>query len=1081
MSLNHRTSLGSIALAATLQLLILTGPLAHTQGIENNIATDSDGKTDPTENPAGTTAEADSPPDAIPAIAPDPAVPPPELTVLAQGTSVITGEVSDATSLDLLGRVIVTVSGSNRTAETDPNGRFRITGLPPGDHTLEVFKLGYFDELRTVTTIANQPVDLRISLRAKPTGEGADEFTMDEEVVVGEYEESSNGDLFLDLQLGSNLVSGISKEQFSQAGISDAAGAVSKIAGANIVGGKYAVVRGLGDRYSNTLVNGTQISSADPSKKAVQLDLFPSDLLQSVAIYKNFTPDLPAEFAGGTVAIQTLRFPEQRLVEFSVGTTWNENLSGSEMRTIRGRNFGFWGNTGDKFSSAAGDTLTGLTLGYNGTRPLEFATPEEQKAAQDAAAAFAEIHKSAPMRSGRRDPNAGLELSLTLGETFKPLGNVELGTVFAFTWEQKDSIRKGVETGRLFNPGDDGIPLTMDDRLDRSGFEDQYTSSLNWGMLGSIGAKIGENHEIGFTWFRNSNSEDQVTIGDRQRRQDGDNLEYLPSSRTPGGAGAYSYLGFENLVPLNRDLELFQLDGRHTFGKDDGIKLDWALSRSDSLEDRPQSRALFNYQLDYTDPRIRDLQNDIYLPELGVLETAADVPAATQGTGTLQSFRETLSTAETADNARLDLTFPLLNRGEDQKLDLKLGGNHFAREREVRGRFFTYDIPTALNNLLIGNGGLVGVDYLENYDSKAGVDGNDKFQGWTGTGGATGSTGLIISEATRSGRTVRNVDAGSEVNSAYLMATYQHGPWNLLAGARLEDESRYYHVLPGLNNAAFTTEEPVEQGEENILPGFTLGRTFGANDQFTTNFAASRTIARPTFYEFAPVQTEDQATGDVIVGNPNLVDTSIDNFDLRLGWQPAPQSSLAIGLFYKDMKNPIAQAYDLTRKTWVNGESGELKGIEIEARHHFTENWSLSSNYTYIDSILEYDQIVGTSGTQTISSSYEGQPENIFNLILGYDHPDSGYSASLVYNFTDSYLTGVPLTSNSPAIVRESFDSLDLVISRRFEVRDCVGIVKLKVVNLLDATDTESFDGTGFTYRSFKPGRSYTLSYEMEF
>ncbi|HEX7261731.1 MAG TPA: carboxypeptidase regulatory-like domain-containing protein, partial [Luteolibacter sp.] len=891
MSLTHRTSLSTTVLAATLPLLILSGINTAAQVIESNDSAESSGTTDAAEDTGGP----ENSPEILPAGPADPAATPPQLKALAQGTSSITGEVSDSTSLDVLDRVIVTVSGTNRSAETDGKGRFSIADLPAGDHTLEIFKLGYFNEVRSVTTIANQPVDVRISLRAKPTGEGGDEFTIDEEVVVGEYQESSNGDLFLDLQLGSNLVSGIGKEQFSQAGISDAAGAVSKIAGANIVGGKYAVVRGLGDRYSNTLVNGTQISSADPSKKAVQLDLFPSDLLQSVAIYKNFTPDLPAEFAGGTVAIQTLRFPEKRLVEFSVGTSWNENLSGSDMRTIPGRDFDFWGNTGDKFSFAAGDPLTGLTLGYNGTRPLDFATPEEKKAASDAAKVFAEIHKSAPMHSSRRDPNAGLELSLTLGETFKPLGNVELGTVFAFTWDQKDTIRKDVETGRLFNPGDDGIPLTNDDRLDRSGFEDQYTASLNWGMLGSIGAKIGEDHEVGFTWFRNSSSQDQVTIGDRQRRQDGDNLEYLPSNRTPGGAGAYVYLGFENLVPLNRDLELFQLDGHHTFGEDDGIKLDWALSRSDSLEDRPQSRTLFNYQLDYTDPRIRDVQGDIYRPELGVLETAADVPAATQGTSTLQSTRETLSTAETADNARLDLTLPLLDRGK-HKLDLKLGGNHFAREREVRGRFFTYDIPSALNNLLIGNGGLVGSDYLEDYDSNVGVNGGDKFEGWTGSGGMVNSTGLIITEATRSGRTVRNVDAGSEVNSSYLMATYQNGPWNVLAGARLEQESRYYHVLPGLNNAAFTTEAPVEQGEDNILPGFTLGRAFGANDQFTADFAASRTIARPTFYEFAPVQTEDQATGDVIVGNPALVDTSIENFDLRLGWQPTPQSSIAVGL-----------------------------------------------------------------------------------------------------------------------------------------------------------------------------------------
>ena len=118
----------------------------------------------------------------------------------------------------------------------------------------------------------------------KPADSNSEEYVLEEESIVGEYQERTGGDLFLDLQASPNIAAGISKEEFTQSGISDAAGAVSKIAGANIVGGKYAVVRGLGDRYSNTLVNGALISSADPSKKAVQLDLFPSDLLESVAI-----------------------------------------------------------------------------------------------------------------------------------------------------------------------------------------------------------------------------------------------------------------------------------------------------------------------------------------------------------------------------------------------------------------------------------------------------------------------------------------------------------------------------------------------------------------------------------------------------------------------------------------------------------------------------------------------------------------------------------------------------------------------------------------------------------------------------
>ena len=280
--------------------------------------------------PEGGVAPIEQTPETAPApvIEPDPATPEPDLHSVAEGNCVIAGEVSDSISLDPMANVIVTINGTNRSVETDANGRFQIDGLPAGDYILESFKLGYFNEVTHVTVIASEPAAPRVSLRAKPSGQGDDEFTLEEETVIGEYQESSNGDLLLDLELGPNIVAGITKEQFTQMGVNDAAGAVSKIAGANIVGGKYAVIRGLGDRYSNTLVNGALISSADPSKKAVQLDLFPTDLLQNVAIIKTATPDLPAEFAGGMVLLETLRLPEERIAKFKFGLGTNSNLDG---------------------------------------------------------------------------------------------------------------------------------------------------------------------------------------------------------------------------------------------------------------------------------------------------------------------------------------------------------------------------------------------------------------------------------------------------------------------------------------------------------------------------------------------------------------------------------------------------------------------------------------------------------------------------------------------------------------------------------------------------------------------------------
>ena len=1005
------------------------------------------------------------------------------------GNCVITGEVSDASTLNPVGGAFVDVVGSGRTAETDTNGRFSIGGLPAATFTLEATKLGYFAETSVITTIEAQPAQARFGLRAKPADDSTEETTLEEETIVGEYSESSQGDLFLDLQAAPNIAAGISKEEFSQAAISDAAGAVSKISGANIIGGKYAVVRGLGDRYSNTLVNGALISSADPSKKAVQLDLFPSDLLQSVAINKTFTPDLPAEFAGGIVLVETLRLPEKRIIEFEVGIKTNSNLGDTFFENPDGDR-DYWGQRDDDIPLA--DLPEGfLSQGWTGRRPPGVrveggvSRDEQLRRAAEAAAQMQAVHASGGMLPKKRSPEEEHNYAFTLGDRYKFENGVEVGGVLAFTREAGDQVRENVQVGRGLNfgsdakPGSDGTP-GAEDYVARTQTEDQYTEYLNWGLLLGAGMKIGDNHEIGFTGFRNTSAEDAVSLGRKIKTIGGSFPEYLPSESNPFGAGAYTYQAFDSINPLFRELETLQLDGTHKFGPDDRqFRLDWMVARSNALEDRPNGRTFYFSQLDFADPRIAAM-GDVYQPLLGTQLTAADPFSSSPPL--VVNFRESLKTEEEAANESIDLTLPAWKKSDSAFLDLKIGTNHFMRDREVRGRLFTYNISPTLNDRLLGAGGTYGVDYRDGIDSPTEPDGSDRFLGWTGSQANSSSEDLIVSEATLLGRTVRNVDAGNEIDAYYIMANAELAGWGLTGGVRLESEDRYYQVLPDLNPEFFVNAERVVTSNDYALPGITLWRNFGSSDQFRTTFAWSRTVARPTFYEYAPVEIQDQTTGDITIGNPNLTDTLITNYDLRFDWQATDRDHVSLNLFHKSMTDPIAQAYALEKKTWVNGESGELTGLEIEAAHQLGAGFSVSANYTYIDSLLRYVQQINSQGqSQLVDSTFEGQPENIFNLILGYDHEEWGLRASLVYNFTDSYLVGVPATVESPSIVRDPYHSLDFVLSKSFTAWNCDGKVTLKITNLLDSDDTEVFAPTELIYKSYSPGRSLSISADFEF
>ncbi|NIQ04315.1 MAG: TonB-dependent receptor plug domain-containing protein, partial [Aliifodinibius sp.] len=106
-------------------------------------------------------------------------------------------------------------------------------------------------------------------------------------------------------QLSNSVSDAISAEAISRTGSGNAAEAMTQVTGASVVDGKYVYIRGLGERYSSTMLNGAELPSADPEKKAVHMDMFPSNLLDNIVTLKTFTPDKPGNFSGGMVDVGT--------------------------------------------------------------------------------------------------------------------------------------------------------------------------------------------------------------------------------------------------------------------------------------------------------------------------------------------------------------------------------------------------------------------------------------------------------------------------------------------------------------------------------------------------------------------------------------------------------------------------------------------------------------------------------------------------------------------------------------------------------------------------------------------------------
>ena len=229
----------------------------------------------------------------------------------------LVGQVVDKASARPLPATNVLVIGTTLRTQTDLDGRFRLP-VPAGVYSVRAFRLGNL-------AVQQDGVKITVGVSTSVTfALGAAVVQLQAQTVTAAPTKANSEDALLAMQRASSRVSdGISAEAIKRAPGANAGDAVVRITGVSIVDKKFAVVRGLAERYSNTLLNGVELPSPEPQKKIVPLDIFPSELLESIVVSKTATPDKPGDFAGGSVEVTTKEFPNTRVADFSVNTGYN--------------------------------------------------------------------------------------------------------------------------------------------------------------------------------------------------------------------------------------------------------------------------------------------------------------------------------------------------------------------------------------------------------------------------------------------------------------------------------------------------------------------------------------------------------------------------------------------------------------------------------------------------------------------------------------------------------------------------------------------------------------------------------------
>lgn len=237
------------------------------------------------------------------------------LSIFAQD-GIIKGKLSDKTTNDDLIGVNIFISELGKGTVTDVFGDFSMQ-VPAGVYTIKFSYVGYKTvEMEAIEVIAGEELSLTF-----PMEENSE--LMEAVVVVTKKDRSGSNILLLERKEATLLTQSIGAQELSQLGAGDAAEGLKKVVGLSVQGSKFVVVRGLGDRYNNSTLNGFPVASPNPDRRVLPYDIFPADILSNLNITKSFSPELYADFSGASVNIDTKEYPAERTLAISVGTSMN--------------------------------------------------------------------------------------------------------------------------------------------------------------------------------------------------------------------------------------------------------------------------------------------------------------------------------------------------------------------------------------------------------------------------------------------------------------------------------------------------------------------------------------------------------------------------------------------------------------------------------------------------------------------------------------------------------------------------------------------------------------------------------------
>jgi hypothetical protein len=1002
----------------------------------------------------------------------------------SQGT--LRGKITDESGESLIGVTVVFKDNRSVGTVTDFDGNFSLKFPDATPKTIVISYISYAETEETFSIKDNSVTVKNFIMKPATKAIGEVEITAKAVKSKDYYVESIKRNSAVTLDY-------ISSETIKKTGDANVTAAVARVSGVS-TNGDMLTVRGIGDRYIKTAVNGSVIPTLDPFKSNIKLDLFPSSLIDNIIITKTASADLPGDWSGAYISIETKDYPDKLTVNaessfgYNTQSTFKDVISSERSGTdwlghddgLRdfdhtsfvtavpepsayqefvalglGSYFASLGVTEDNWGQASPELYFKLGLVQLGL--LAPAQIGDKTAVDNAKAMFAngdyhsrafsilnasvpETGKSLPSNWNTTVRKAPIDFSqsLSFGNQSK-LFKKDIGYIFGIKYGNGVTYApSAVENRASVATADDGVSLV---KSKSSTVREQIGRESNgWSGLANIAFKPSSNHSIAVLFMPNFNGTNKVrnSIDDVDREKN---------------------LLTRNMQYEQRKQLVYQLKTEHFLpGPKMKIELNASYTNGKS-----------------TTPDFKNVQF-VYRPELNIYQIGGEI-----GNGVHRYFRYL---TDNLFDSHVSAELPVGNMpGLTRKV--KFGAAYQRNER--KSVQYDYEVKSGDHKASIQNDDLNNYFNLDNFGISSGVLNGVPYN-------------TINDYYVNKSSAADNTFGNSEIKSGFALIDYSvNALLRAYVGLRVEDAHLFTDVFL-FDSLGYASNDPRRQysdayplvnpgtvDETTFLPSANLIYKINPDEKAPVNLRVnySKSIARPSIRELSDVQIYDFELKENVYGNSELKSVHINNYDVRLESYFKNEDNISASVFYKTFKDPI----ELVRSngyTWQNAEKSYVAGIELEGKKSLTKQLEFRANFTFVKSETEYvrTRMEISSGVRqyipldTVKRSMYGQSPYVLNGILSYNFEKIGLVSTISYNVQGPKLVIVSSVKEIPDVYELQRHMIDVKLTKKINNNFNISLAAHDLLNTY-VQKSYNYEDEGWDflyYEKYRTGTSYTLS-----